>query len=204
MSRSACILLFAKQPVAGQVKTRLGADLGMAEAAEAYRRLTEAVVRALPPSLPLRVCFTPDEARNSMEAWLRPLVTSALTFHPQRSGDLGSRLQHAFAEAFSAGYQRALVIGSDCLGLDAHLFARAFAALETHDAVLGPSTDGGYYLLGLRRPEARLFAGVDWSTERVLAQTRERFARLGWTHFLLPPMTDVDTLADWRAVEDRV
>ncbi len=190
-----CILLFVKNPVAGQVKTRLGSEIGMEEAAVAYRRLTEQVLRQLPRDVPLRVCFAPAEAEATVRAWLaRPDAT----FQPQVGVDLGARLAHAFQTAFTAGCTRAAVIGSDCIDLSPGLFAEAFTALDSHDAVLGPSLDGGYYLLALRRPDPQVFAGIDWSTERVCAQTQARLHELGWSCHLLPSKTDVDTLAEWR------
>lgn len=205
MSAGDCLLLFAKLPRPGSVKTRLGAELGMEAAADAYRRLTEGVLRSLPPALPLRVCFAPDEAGAEMEAWLRPrLLAAGATFHPQGDGDLGARMARAFAEAFAAGAVRVLIIGTDCIDLTPALLAEALAALETVEVVLGPSLDGGYYLLGLRADEPRIFESIAWSTERVLEQTLQRAAELGWSHRLLPALTDVDTVAEWRAVEGRV
>jgi len=204
MSEGDRLLLFVKSPQAGQVKTRLGASIGFAEAADAYRRLTHSVLRSLPPEVSLRVCFAPDDAGPAVEAWLRPALSSPATFHPQGEGDLGERLARAFAEARAAGAERIIVIGSDCIDLSPALLRDAFARLATDDAVLGPSTDGGYYLLGLRQDAPSLFRGIAWSTEQVLAQTLAALGELGWSHSLLPPLTDVDTLAEWQAVADRV
>lgn len=204
MSAGDRLLLFAKLPRPGTVKTRLGAELGMAAAADAYRRLTACVLRALPPELAVRVCYAPDGAGAEMEAWLSPLLSGHATFHPQGDGDLGRRMARAFAEAFATGAARVVIIGSDCIDLTPELFAEAYAALAEVDAVLGPSTDGGYYLLGLRKNEPGVFEDITWSTEQVLTQTLLRVDALGWTHRLLPALTDVDTLAEWRAVEGRV
>ncbi|MBS0660385.1 MAG: TIGR04282 family arsenosugar biosynthesis glycosyltransferase [Verrucomicrobia bacterium] len=204
MSTGDRLLLFVKRPRPGEVKTRLAADLGPEAAADAYRRLTAAVLRALPREIPLRICFAPDEAQAEVETWLSPSLAQPATYHPQGGGDLGVRLAGAFAAAFEAGAERVVVLGSDCIDLTADLLRGAFAALQEVDAVLGPSPDGGYYLLGLRRPSPRVFAGIAWSTERVAAQTLERLAELGWSHRLLPARTDVDTLAEWREVEPRL
>lgn len=204
MSEGQRLLLFVKSPQAGQVKTRLGASIGLAEAADAYRRLTHAVLRSLPPEVPLRVCFAPDEAGPAIEAWLRPALLSPASFHPQGGGDLGERLARAFTAARAAGAERIVVIGSDCIDLSPALLREAFDRLATADAVLGPSTDGGYYLLGLRQNAPSLFRGIAWSTEQVLAQTLAGLDELGWSHSLLPTLTDVDTLAEWQAVAHRV
>lgn len=199
-----CILLFVKQPVPGTVKTRLGAELGMEAAATAYRRLTECVVGGLPEGVALRVCHAPDGAGPAIAAWLGPQVAAETAYFPQGGGGLGDRMTRAFAEAFAAGFERVVIIGSDCIDLTPALFGQAFQALAEVDLVIGPSTDGGYYLLGLRAPEPRIFSGVAWSTEQVLPQTLERADALGWSHRLLPALTDVDTLAEWREVAGRL
>ncbi len=198
---SSTILIFVKDPVPGQVKTRLGAELGMAAAAQAYRRLAERVLENLPAAEPLRVCFAPQHAEESIRAWLAPRVPAGTTFHPQCEGDLGARMAQAFGAAFADGCARVAIIGSDCIEIDPRMFATAFAALDQTDAVIGPSEDGGFYLLALKREEPALFTAIEWSTSRTRAELIARLESLGLTHQSLSPRADVDTVVEWRRAE---
>ena len=188
------LVVFLKAPRPGLVKTRLAQTIGAEAASAAYRRLVERVLGQLSslPSVELR--FAPDEARSEILPWLQPGWHAA----PQGRGDLGERLSRAFAEAFAAGAARVVVIGSDCPEVTAADVQAAWAALAQHDLVLGPAMDGGYWLMGLRAPEPRLFAGLQWSTSRVRQETLERAEAAGLSHVLLRPLHDVDTEADWR------
>ena len=119
----------------------------------------------------------------------------------QPAADLGERLTYAFAQAFAGGAARAVVIGTDCPGLSAALLGQAFEELRTHDLVVGPADDGGYYLLGLSAPRPALFANKAWSTATVLADTLADAARLHLRVARLPTLHDVDgapDLARWR------
>ena len=198
---TSAILLFVKLPVAGQVKTRLGAQIGLAAAAEAYRRLAERVIDRLPAGVPLRVCFAPAPADAAIRSWLESRVASATVFRPQCEGDLGARMAGAFRDAFRDGCQRVAIIGSDCIEIDPEFFAQAFAGLDLADAVIGPSQDGGYYLLALKRDVPELFHGIAWSTASTLAETISRLDSLGLTHAMLPTRRDVDTLDEWHEAE---
>lgn len=198
---SPAILLFVKDPVAGQVKTRLGAEIGMATAARAYRRLAERVVENLPAAYPLRVCFAPVHAEPTVRAWLGPRVAPGTLFLPQCDGDLGARMAAAFGAAFRAGCGRVAIIGSDCIEINPRVFETAFATLDHTDAVIGPSEDGGFYLLALKRDVPALFCGIGWSTGRTRAETVARLESLDLTHQSLSPLADVDTLAEWRRAE---
>ena len=114
----------------------------------------------------------------------------------QRGADLGERLASAFAELLAGPGDRAVVMGSDCPDLSPALLGEAFAALGDHDLVLGPVGDGGYYLIGLRRPVPDLFEGVSWGTDRVLAQALERAQRMGLSVATLGMLDDIDTPED--------
>jgi len=114
------------------------------------------------------------------------------------------RLEIAFASAFSRGFQKVAAIGSDCVELDASTFAETWQALDANDCVIGPTVDGGYYLLALRAPTPLLFAGVDWSTAAVFAQTLERARGTGLRVHVLPKLHDVDTEDDWSRAEQRL
>jgi rSAM/selenodomain-associated transferase 1 len=194
---SARVVLFARAPVLGQVKSRLAAEIGAADALAVYRTLGATIVRALAdaPHFDLRVAFTPAGDEPLVRAWL----PEARSLVPQIEGDLGARLEGEVTHAFNDGCPSVILVGTDCLAVDAARIDEAFSALDHADAVLGPALDGGYYLLGLARPLA-VFGGVPWGTERVAEITRVRFRALGARWSELPVERDVDTLEDLLAV----
>ena len=191
------LLVFAKEPVAGRVKTRLAAAIGGPAAAGVYLELAERTLAAAAAAHAAGVVGAvelwcdPAADRPAFVAW-RDRYGVAL--HAQRGGDLGARMQGALAAALARGTP-ALLVGTDCPGLDVAYIARAAAALATRDAVLGPADDGGYVLIGLAR-DLDVFGGMSWSTATVMAATRARLDALGATFAELPPLWDVDTPAD--------
>ncbi len=182
-----------KAPVAGQVKTRLAAEIGDAAALRAYRRLVEHLGAGLPPEWPVEVHFSPAEAEADMRHWLG----GRALYVPQSPGDLGERLIAAASGAFHRGAAAVFLIGGDCPGLDEATLRTAAAGLAGRDAVLGPAVDGGYYLLGIKAVERTLFEGVSWSTATVADETRARMRRLDWTWMELAEQEDVDDVAAW-------
>ena len=199
------ILLFVKYPEPGKVKTRLAATMGAEAAAGIYRRLVAAVLAGLPAGDDLIVVFDPPEKRGQVAEWLQGLLAGRRAeFVAQAAGDLGVRLERAFAEAFARGFEKVAVIGSDCIGLTPAVFSETWQALETRDAVLGPSTDGGYYLLALRQPCVALFHGIAWSTEAVRAQTLAQAQVAGLRVHELAALPDIDTEMDWRCAEEKL
>ncbi len=187
------------------MKTRLAATLGAERAAAIYRRLVAAVLAELPREDELIVVFDPAERRAQVADWLRPsLAGRSALFTPQAEGDLGARLERAFEEAFALGFGKVAVIGSDCIEMTPATFSATWAALDAHDAVLGPSTDGGYYLLALRRPCAALFHGIAWSTDAVRSQTLAQAGAAGLGVHELAALPDIDTEADWRRAAEKL
>ena len=194
--RRARVLLFAKAPVPGQVKTRMIPALGADGAAGLHARLLrETVVRLSAAAVaPLELWCAPD-TRHALFGELAEL--HGLTLHQQRGDGLGERLLGASADALGRADSVAL-IGSDCPELGAAYLAQAFDALRSTgvDAVLGPAADGGYVLLALRRAEPPLFTEMPWGGDQVAAITRERMAALGWRWRELPVLRDVDRPPD--------
>jgi rSAM/selenodomain-associated transferase 1 len=189
------LIVFLKAPRPGAVKTRLAATLGAVEACAAYRRLVETLLRQLAALENVELCFSPDDAGSEITGWAQP--TWPLT--TQGSGDLGHRLNQAFRRAFDEGAKSVVIIGSDCPEVSASDIQAAWTALLSHDLVLGPATDGGYWLIGLRTHRPELFADVPWSTNGVLRATLERSRAAGLRAHLLRELSDVDTAADWRS-----
>ena len=190
------ILLFAKYPVPGQVKTRLIPALGADRAARLHRRLTEAALDTGRESgLSVAVCAA-GAPLHRFRAWLG----DGLRYERQSNGDLGRRLDHAFTAAFHRGSSTVIAIGADVPGLTPTILREAARALESTDVVLGPATDGGYTLIGVRQPQPALFRNIAWGTDQVLAQTRTALAASGLTCCELPELSDVDRPDDLDGV----
>ena len=193
------VLIFVKYPEPGRVKTRLAATVGAERAAEIYRSMVREVLAGLPDDAAAIACFDPAERRAEIERWLDEIHPGkALHFLAQAEGDLGVRLERAFAAAFALGFEQVAAIGTDCVEIDDAIFRETWTALETRDVVLGPSEDGGYYVIALAAPCVSLFEKIPWSTERVLAETQARAADANLRVHLLPVRLDVDTEEDWR------
>lgn len=200
------LIVFVKEPRPGQVKTRLARVLGAAAAADAYRALALAEIAATRPQGAEyeRLFFvTPTGAETSVHAWLRaagvlePSVDAA-HFRSQHGEDLGARMAAGFAQAFACGAERVAIVGTDVPECTREHVQEALDALDEAALAVGPTRDGGYYLLALARPCPRLFEDVAWSTPAVLPTTLARAAALGLRVHLLPELRDVDTFEDWQ------
>lgn len=184
------LLILTRNPELGKCKTRLAATVGDAAALAIYTFLlghTAAVTRKIPHT-DKHVFYS--ERLGDGQIW-DPAVFKG---HVQQGPDLGARIQHAFEETFAAGYTRVVLIGSDLYELYPADLEAAFACLETHQAVVGPATDGGYYLLGLTRLVPALFRGKAWGTDTVLKDTLADLE--GIPTFLLPARNDIDRYED--------
>ena len=192
------IVIFAKAPVAGRVKTRLIPMLGEDGAALLARRmLANTVASALEAGLGTpELCATPQPGDPDWAG----LLPTGIQVSDQGPGDLGQRLAAA-TQRVMAGGERILLIGTDCPQLDGKRLSDAAAQLDLHDAVIHPARDGGYVLLGLARNHPSLFAGIAWSTDTVAAITIDRIRALGWSLFVGETLTDIDEPGDLIAVE---
>ena len=181
----------AKHPAPGEVKTRLAPALGPERACALYAAFVQDLAARL-QALPYEVtwAYWPPESPF-------PALLPGARCRPQRGADLGERMAGAIADAFSEGPTPVMVIGADAPHLPADSIAEAATMLGGEaDLVLGPAADGGYYLVGLCRPQPELFTGIPWSTAGVLAATGERAAALGLRQHLLAPCFDVDGPGD--------
>jgi len=190
------IMIFAKAPVPGNVKTRLIPALGEVGAARlAQQMLADTVLHARAAGLALpELCATPNPDHPS---WIGHLP-AGVRVSDQGAGDLGERLAAA-AKRVIGGSERVLLIGTDCPALDGERLAEAAAQLDRHDAVIHPALDGGYVLLGLTRTDPSIFHDIAWSTATVAATTIARIAALGWSLFVGETLRDIDDPADLEA-----
>lgn len=192
-SGQARIVIFAKAPVPGRVKTRLIPALGADGAARLAAQMLHHTAReSLGAELGVvELCADPDPQHPDWTGH----IPEGVQLSVQGDGDLGERLTTAARRAIEAG-ERVLLIGTDCPGLDRRRLAAAAAALERYDAVIHPTEDGGYALLGLGRFDARLFDGIAWSTSSVAADTIARIEALGWPLQVADTLRDIDEPAD--------
>jgi len=197
------LIVFSRYPEPGKTKTRLIPALGAQGAAALQRQMTEYTllqvreICSLRP-LSLEVRFAGGNA-SLMQNWLG----ADLVYQPQGEGDLGSRMARSLAFAFQAGMERVVIIGTDCPGLNAHLIGSAFDGLIAHDLVLGPATDGGYYLIGLSSFICQLFSGISWGSAQVLQQTQNIACDLELSVDYLMELADVDRPEDLPTWEQR-
>ena len=188
------LVIFVKNPIPGTVKTRIAKTVGAEKAAQVYRHLvqyTQQITRYSPWE---KVVYYADFV-NPNDGW------SGYQKAQQAPGDLGQRMEQAFRDQFAAKAERVLLIGSDCLAItEAHL-TQAFAALDTADVVIGPATDGGYYLIGMKQLHSGLFANMPWSQPELLAETNRVLFATNLTVKLLEELPDIDEWSDYvRAI----
>jgi len=195
---STALIIFAKAPIPGEVKTRLCPPLDHDEAASLHGTLVlDAVERAKNlQGVTLYVAGTPDLAHPFFKVMEGRYGAKLL---PQRGPDLGSRMKWAMQDAFEQGAESVILTGTDLPTLPRAHLAQALTLVKRHDVVLGPTADGGYYLIGLRKMVPALFEGIAWSTASVLAETKKKIEAAGLSLGLLPECRDLDTLEDLKA-----
>jgi rSAM/selenodomain-associated transferase 1 len=189
-----CVVVFAREPVPGNVKARLAEGIGAEAAAEVYKATLEHTLEVANTSSARVVVSLADVPSG---AWARG-IDAALEI--QRGEDIGDRMDDAFARRFGEGENRVIIIGSDCPWSAATHIVRASAKLGGVDAVFGPTNDGGYWLVAQRPPGLPLFARIPWSSPKTLDQTRSRIRALGGTWSELEELVDIDTADDLEFV----
>jgi rSAM/selenodomain-associated transferase 1 len=192
------LLIFARAPEPGKTKTRLIPALGPERATELHRSLIiytlEQATRTACSAIRL-YCF-PDTTHSFFQECEQRFNVD---LYSQQGKDLGERMLRAFQETM-VDHTHAVLIGSDCPGISSDILDRAGLTLASgNDAVIGPSRDGGYYLIGLRRMNAGLFKDMPWGTERVADITRQHLRENGWSWTELPVLRDIDTISDLEA-----
>ncbi|MEN9309055.1 MAG: hypothetical protein RL173_2987 [Fibrobacterota bacterium] len=194
------ILLFAKAPISGMVKTRLAAGVGPDRALEIYRALAERQMDALRRSgLPIFVWTTPPGSEADVASWL----LGAKEVRLQPDGDLGARMSHACEHAFANGAPGAILVGTDCPDLDASCIAALAEIVKQGRFALQPALDGGYVAFGLPQRFPQAFETMAWSTDTVLTETVSRLRGQGIEPDLFDTLSDIDTVDDWHAWNSR-
>ena len=184
---SQLLMVFARNPVLGKVKQRLAMALGAAQALRIYRRLLQhTIALTAPVQVHKWLWYAGGMPQDSA------FVPRQYFLHHQPTGHLGARMAHAFDTAFDAGHTHVVLIGSDCLSLTPKHIAQAFEALQSHDCVIGPALDGGYYLLGLRHLMPSLFTHTQWGTDQVCQRTIQCLHTAKASHHVLEPLSDLD------------
>ena len=193
MQTDSAIIVFVKYPEPGKVKTRLAAKIGNALAADIYSYFVQETffVMKQVKTAEKFVAFSPQEREKDFFQFFK----SEGTWFPQlKSQSLGDRIHHAMNYVLQQGYRRVVAIGTDSPSLPAEYVAQALEELKKHDTVVGPSEDGGYYLIGARKAPKELFQQIDWSTDKVFEQTIARTKEYDLSVQILPAWYDVDDI----------
>jgi rSAM/selenodomain-associated transferase 1 len=181
------LIIFVRNPELGKVKTRLAKSIGDENALEVYRQLLQRTFEVTKDLNCDKFVFYADRITNN-DLWQNEIYHKRL----QRGDDLGERMRNAFGQLFEEGFKTATIIGSDCYELTAPILQGAIERLDQCDHVIGPSTDGGYYLLGMKGMNHQLFTNKNWSTDSVFDDTLNDIKASGSCYYLLPRLTDVD------------
>ena len=196
MMQNRCLIVFVKYPQPGQVKSRLANDFGNEFAADLYGAfILDILESAAKGDWQLHIHFYPPEK----ETGIKKMFGNDHEYRPQRGADLGTRMKNAFEDCFSEGFKSVVLIGSDLPDLPSKLIEDAFAALDNpKDAVIGPATDGGYYLIGFRYDKflPAVFEGLAWGTGSVFSETLNILQTRGYQTAIMPKWQDIDTRDD--------
>ncbi len=194
-------MVFLKAPIPGKVKTRLGASIGMKKAAKVSRLMSETTIKTVRQfaknGTQVVLWCDPSRKRKVFQRWLG----NGYRYRCQKGKNLGERMERAFQDAFEKGARRVMIIGTDCPGITPAILRRAFEALDHKPVAIGPSRDGGYYLLGLREMVPGLFRNVEWSSGSVFSKTLSHAKKAGFSVNCLKTLRDVDTIDDFRTLK---
>lgn len=194
MKQRSLLIIFTRNIIYGKVKTRLAATIGNEKALHIYKKLvehTQAITNQLQVD---RMVYYSEFAEHND-------VFNGCLKNVQAGDDLGAKMSNAFKDAFDGGYEKAVVIGTDCFEITREIFEQAFEQLNTHEIVVGPAVDGGYYLLGMQSHYPTLFENIKWSSDTVLSATINACDQLKLSYFLLPVLNDVDEEKDLKETD---
>ncbi len=191
MQNKKAIIIFTKNPELGKVKTRLARTIGDDKALEIYKKLLDYTRNIVEPVNVDKFIFY-SETIVDFDKWENTIYHKKL----QSGTDLGMRMQNAFEELFQLHYESVCIIGSDCYELNSEIIEKAFRRLEHEEVVIGPTFDGGYYLLGMNQLYTKLFQNKNWSTESVYGDTIGDLKELSLRYFDLEKLSDIDEEKD--------
>lgn len=195
--RDCCIIFFIKYPEKGKIKTRLAKDINEDFVLNLYRCFVIDILSVLNKlKFDFKIYFDPPGSLIKIKKWLG----ENYTFVQQRGSDLGERMKNAFESVFEEDYNKAIIIGSDMPCFSCDFFSDIFDELGDNHTVIGPSPDGGYYLLGFKKDTflKEVFYDIHWSTENVLSSTMKIFNKYKYKVNILEVMNDIDTFDDLR------
>jgi rSAM/selenodomain-associated transferase 1 len=191
------LIVFVKNPELGRCKTRLAATVGDEKALTFYKNMLKHTRHVVTNAEAHKYVFY-SSFIDTDDLWPQ---NESLSKHLQSKGDLGNKMHKAFEQGFADGYENICIIGSDCYALDAQMINKAFETLQNNKAVIGPSTDGGYYLLGMSQMIPEVFQNKQWSTETVTADTEADLKQLNYSYEKLPALTDIDNEEDLNTID---
>lgn len=197
-----CLVMFVKYPQKGRVKSRLAASIGEEQALSLYRLfVTDILYSVAQGDYALLVAYDPPEAGPEVGEWLG----NGFTMIAQSGDNLGTRIEQALSGAFERGYSSAAVIGSDSPDLPPSFVEKAFEAIELYGSVIGPTSDGGFYILGFRADtfSEGILKGISWSTEKTFTTTLKKMKKGGCRPIVLDGWHDIDTVRDLWAFYKR-
>lgn len=191
------LIIFVKYPEEGKVKTRLASKIGNKNAAAFYSEIAKGVVQKLSSSgsYVTNIFYSPTDKEKGIKKWLEEKESR---YYPQQGNSLGEKIINAFEKTVSNGGQNLIIAGSDCTEITLNDITSSFDILDTNKSqiVIGPATDGGYYLLGLNIFCKDIFQDIEWSSEKVLSQTIEKLKKNNLSYILLRELCDIDELED--------
>ena len=188
------LILFLKYPEKGKVKTRLSKDIGNEKALLIYKKSVSELLNQLDSNnYDISIYYCPENKNDEVKKWIN---LPDIKYLAQSGDDLGIRMLNAFKDSISLKYAKTVIIGTDCLEITNSLLSQSFDLLDDSDLVLGPATDGGYYLIGLKAVVDTIFQDIHWSTEKVLKQTIKKAKEIKLSYKFLDFLSDIDTLED--------
>lgn len=197
MGKSA-LIIFVKNPVLGKVKTRLAKDIGDEAALRVYKSLLERTREVVSGLDVTKLLYYSDEV-NELDEWSNESYKKEVQL---QDDNLGARMEAAMHDTFLEGNDKVVIIGSDCPAISEQHLNEAFSILGDHDVVIGPATDGGYYLLGMKKVHKELFQHNKWSSTHVLEYTQDVAGQLGLSYKLLEELSDIDEMKDLQHYKD--
>jgi len=192
------VIIFAKYPADGKVKTRLSETLGVEFAVRFYKAMAEHIFQVchkLPKDkYDIYLFYDSSDRSESVKRW----VPSDFSVHLQEGSDLGEKMKAAFNRIFEKGYKKVTIIGTDCPELNTKILLKSFEEISDNNIIIGPSADGGYYLMGMNEFHPFLFEDIEWSSTKVLTDTINKVKENDLHLTMLPGMIDIDTEKDLR------